>query len=162
MVRTVYCFAAFAAFAFDGELFALAHVITPPKLVLCAGPDVPPTVARRAFTFVVFDARIRRRRSVRILLSLERAMARGRSVREGRLQGPSARSSGWTSTTEEGRAQVGKKYCGIQTNRWFIPLGPEITRVRYAECLTFSNVSTSRVRTRRPLPIIFRLATSLH
>src|SRR5206468_2898911 len=51
--------------------------ITPPKLVLCAGPDVPPTAARRAFTFVVFDARIRRRRSVRILLSLARAMARG-------------------------------------------------------------------------------------
>src|SRR6266496_2977838 len=49
----------------------LAHVITPPKLVLCAGPDVPPAAARRAFTFVVFDARIRRRRSVRILLSLE-------------------------------------------------------------------------------------------
>ena len=57
MVRTFYCFAAFAASAFDRELFALAHVITPPKLVLCAGPDVPPTAARRAFTFVVFDAR---------------------------------------------------------------------------------------------------------
>src|SRR6266487_1251485 len=80
----------------------------------------------------------------------------GRSVHEGRLQGPSARLSGWTSTTEEGRAQVGKKYCGIQTNRRFIPQEPEITVVRCAECLTFSNVSTSRVRTCRPLPIIFR------
>ena len=57
MVRTVHCFAAFAASAFDRELFAVAHVITPPKLVLCAGPDVPPTAARRAFTFVVFNAR---------------------------------------------------------------------------------------------------------
>src|SRR6266496_1217778 len=86
----------------------------------------------------------------------------GRTVHAARLQGPSARLPGWTSTTEEGRAQVGKKYCGIQTNRTFIPQGPEITIVRYAECLTFSKVSTSRVRTCPPLRIIFRLATTLH